>query len=106
METKHTPGPWTTHENYIIHPAADQDEIDIIAEISDGANQSDLEKKANLTLMAASPELLTALENFVSAYETVKTHYPSLWAVMRSTAGLDHEWSLNQGQFAIKKATE
>jgi hypothetical protein len=65
METKHTPGPWRYQENsdaytHIVRAGTD----DYICGCGQG---SDGTCEANARLIAAAPELLEALEEFVAS---------------------------------------
>ena len=65
-ESKHTPGPWTAHTDVVgTNPDILVDAIGhgIIADIGGGSIE---ERQANANLIAAAPELLAALKEYVA----------------------------------------
>ena len=73
---QHTPGPWavtTVGSCHGVHPAASSDERDDICRITphnyhpDGWPAAKAEAEANARLIAASPELLAALDGLLGA---------------------------------------
>ena len=68
MNTKHTPGPWTTHRNI-----GKKSELGIMADaapciiaIMGGSKEWPFEANANARLIAAAPELLSTLQDIHS----------------------------------------
>lgn len=74
MKVKHTPGPWCfgTFHRLLVVPMVNgvPDKHHVIADIGEGAipYTDAAEDYANAALIAASPELLEALEKLIEAY--------------------------------------
>lgn len=95
MTTQHTPGPWITGDASIW--ALDDCEFHAIVDCPLNQTCRDTETAwANARLIAASPDLLAALENMVS-------HFPH-WAAQIDMKQIDRD-AIGMARAAIAKAT-
>jgi hypothetical protein len=69
--TKHTPGPWQDNDAGLIYGqvSADDDEAPFICDVCDNQPDYTEREKANARLIAAAPELLTALKGTLFALD-------------------------------------
>ena len=70
---KHTPGPWVTNDRYKTSVNAGKKHIAMVNQFKIGDVESDVwgeEHEANAQLIAAAPELLEALEELLSEFDT------------------------------------
>lgn len=88
---KGTPGPWLFNGHEI-----ESEKCDYIADVY-GTNASTDEEKANANLIAASPDLLAALQQLVEIYDCTDGR---AWTVSSKRRALDAAHS------AIKKALD
>ena len=95
METKHTPGPWTTSRDAV---SAGHVQITVYAEETGMRVATVFEREANARLIAAAPDLLVALIDCVSMLEAIQAEDPEDW---RAAPYLQ----MQQAQAAIHKAT-
>lgn len=74
--SKHTPGPWFVNGPWSIQ-ADTQTEIPVIvAQVTKLRSGSAEEREANAELLAAAPELLSALKNARGMLETASRYFP------------------------------
>ena len=66
---KHTPGPWTTHGDYVY--AGPERHVSGRIAIADGERYPQRTRYANAVLIAEAPAMLAALERVCNAYEAL-----------------------------------
>jgi len=91
MKTTHTPAPWWIDDDAIIASGTGDDYIAIAQGLTTSYDSGDNEITANLTLIAAAPDLLKALEY--------------LYRESAANGMLDVEPAMQQSAAAIAKAT-
>jgi hypothetical protein len=96
---QHTPGPWEHDGNGMIYgPPINDDAVLVCDLLPDMSDEMTDEMKANARLIAAAPDLLAALENFVAWHaENFDDFTPEINAQLLCLA--------NNATAAIAKAT-
>ena len=91
--TQHTPGPWQVNKKlkFSVEAVADGQGINLIAECCDPDGiRSVGEDSANARLIAAAPDLLSALELLLAAYEgkrLLPSHFEQTRAAIANAKG-------------------
>ncbi|MDD2222820.1 MAG: hypothetical protein PHF42_05200 [Pseudomonas sp.] len=78
METKHTPGPWKIDDLMTVYAPNKNGWNRFCAQVSAGRLIGENELRANVSLIAAAPELLAALQQTVAWMEGERTAIDAL----------------------------
>jgi hypothetical protein len=104
MKTTHTPGPWHVYQPKGRAPEIRAPHV-FIARVDDGETVSHEEGHANARLIASAPELLEALHELLSDYESTLSAYNDYRECSDGMSRVPEDESATKARATIAKAT-